>query len=76
MDETKLKEIKAILINCEIKPQFLLRAMNNIEDVVDSNYQHITDVICDIETWSNTFKGDMMYRVTQSESEFKVEPSP
>ncbi len=74
-----MKEIKKDLIidllnKHELKSADVFSIANEVEMIIDSEYQTFTEAARDFEEWTDQFHGTELFEVKQTEHEFKAMP--
>ncbi len=74
MEKIKKDLIIDLLNKHELKSADVFSIANDVENVIDSEYQTFTEATRDFEEWTDQFNGTELFEIKQTEHEFKARP--
>ncbi len=74
MEKIKKDLIIDLLNKYELKSVDVFSIANDVEMIIDSEYQTFTEAVRDFEEWADQFNGTELFEIKQTEHEFKVRP--
>ena len=74
MEKIKKDLIIDLLNKHELESVDVFSIANDVEMIIDSEYQTFTEAVRDFEEWADQFNGTELFEIKQTEHEFKVRP--
>ncbi len=74
MEKIKKSLMIDLLVEHGLNPADVYIIANDVEKLIDSEYQTFTGAARDFEEWTDQYQGTELFEVKQTEHEFKVRP--